>query len=78
MSDQPENLMLVYLRRLDTSMGELRADVAEIKQRLTTLEIQVSQLAATEASHYVSIVTRLDRIETRLDRLERHADTLPA
>ncbi len=78
MSEQPENLMLVYLRRLDASMAELRADVTDIKHRLTALEIQVGQQVSTEASHYASVAIRLDRIENRLERLERHADIIPA
>ena len=78
MSEQPETLMLVYLRRLDASMAELRADVADIKHRLTALELQVAQQVSTEASHYASLAIRLDRIEGRLGRLERQADILPA
>ena len=78
MSDQPENLMLVYLRRLDGKMDGLASDMRDVKQRLTAVEIQVGQLASTEASHYASTALRLDRIEARLDRLDRHADILPA
>ncbi len=77
MSDQPENLMLVYLRRLDGKMDGLSADMRDVKHQLTTLEIQVGQLAATEASHYAGTALRLDRIEERLERLERHADIVP-
>ena len=78
MSDQPENLMLVYLHRLDANMDRVREDLADLKQRVTALEIQFSRHIATEASHYASVVTRLDRIEQRLDRLKRHADVVPA
>ena len=78
MSDQPENIMLVYLRRLDATMTELRADVVDIKHRLTALAIQVGQQVSTEVSHYASVAIRLDRIETRLGRLERQADIVPA
>ena len=78
MSAQPENIMLVYLRRLDTTMTELRADVVDIKHRLTALGTQVGQQVSTEASHYASVAIRLDRIETRLGRLERQADIIPA
>ena len=65
MIDRPENLTSVYLRRLDG------------KHRVTTLEIQVGQFAATETSHYAGTALRLDRIEERLERLERHADIVP-
>jgi tetrahydromethanopterin S-methyltransferase subunit G len=73
-SDQPENLLLVYLRRIDAAVAELRDDFRETKFRLTTLEQQVTSLAATEASHYASLSMRLDRVEARLDRIERRLD----
>ena len=78
MSDEPDNIMLVYLRRLDAKMDGLREDMGDVKRRLTLLEIQVGQLAATEASHYAHTALRLDRIESRLERLERHADIIAA
>ena len=78
LSDGPDNLMLVDLRRLDGKMDALASDMRDVKHRLTALEIQVGQLASTEASHYASTALRLDRIESRIDRLERHADILPA
>ena len=78
MSDQPESLILVYLRRLDANVDWLREAIADLKQRMTALEIQVSQHIATVASHYASVAIRLDRIEQSLDRLERHPDIVPA
>lgn len=71
MSDEPDNIVLRYLRAIDTKVDDLTTDVAEVKQRLTTLEIQVSNLSATESSHYAQVMQRLDRHETRLDRIER-------
>ena len=78
MSDRPDNRMPVYLRRIDVSRGELRADMTDVKHRLTTLDIQVAQLVSVESSHYASTAIRLDRIEDRLIRLERRADMVPA
>jgi len=74
MSDQPENLMLVYLRRLDTKMDRLIEDMGDLKRRMTTVEVQVGTQAATENSHYASVMLRLDRVEDRLDRIERRLD----
>lgn len=74
MSDEPESLVLIYLRRLDASMVALREDMTELKQRFTTLEIQVGALVATEQSHYGHVMQRLDRVEMRLDRIERRLD----
>ena len=78
MSDEPDTLVLIFLRRLSASMAELRADVTDIKHRVTALDIQVGQQASTEQSHYASVAIRLDRLDTRLDRLERHANIVPA
>jgi hypothetical protein len=52
MSAESDNIMLRYLRAIDTKVDGLATDVAEVKQRLTALEIQVSNLSATESSHY--------------------------
>jgi hypothetical protein len=74
MSDQPENLTLVYLRRLDAKMDRLIEDAGDLKRRLTALEIQVGQFTGGEATHYANTMLRLDGLETRLDRIERRLD----
>ncbi len=80
MSDEPENLILVFLRRIDAKVDALAEEMRGVKHRLTTLGIAVANLAATEASHYASLASRLDRAEARLDRIERRLDLveLPA
>jgi hypothetical protein len=78
MSDQPENLMLVYLRRLDAKMDSLAADIADLKQRMTAVEIQLGSMASTEQSHYASLAMRLDRHDARLERIERRLDLAEA
>ena len=77
MSDEPENILLVYMRRLDAKMDALSTDVRDVKHRLTALEIQVANLSSIEASHYASLAARLDRMEDRLDRVERRLDIVP-
>ena len=74
MSDQPENLMLVYLRRLDGKMDQVIETQRDHGRRLTALEIQVGNLAATEMSHYANTNLRIDHLESRLDRIERRLD----
>lgn len=71
MSDAPENLLLVYLRRLDEKLDRVVEMQADQGRRLTLLEIAVSNLAASEMGHYANFSLRADRIETRLDRIER-------
>jgi len=74
MSDEPENLTLVVLRRLDAKIDRVLQDMADVKPRLTTLVVQAGNLVSTEASHYAQTILRLDRVETRLDRIERRLD----
>ena len=63
MSDDPDNLMLVYLRLIDAKVDGLR----EVKQRLGFLEEQ-----------YASISRRVDRIDLRLERVDRRLDLVDA
>jgi hypothetical protein len=74
MSGEPESLMLVFLRRLDVKMDGLAEAVADLKHRMTAVEIQLGSMASTEQSHYASLALRLDRHEARLERIERRLD----
>ena len=70
MSDEPENLVLVLLRRIDIKLDRVVEDIADLKRRVTSLEGQVALLHGDFASQSL----RLDRIEQRLDRIERRLD----
>ena len=74
MSDEPENLVLVYLRRLDGKLDQLIETVRDHGRRLTTLEVAVANLAATEMSHYANSAMRADQTDARLDRIERRLE----
>ncbi len=74
MRDQPENIMLVSLRRLDAKMDRLAEDVTDIKHHLITVGTQVGQFASNEARHHVSLAIRFDRLASRIDRIERRLD----
>jgi len=74
MSDDPDNIILVHLRRFDTKLDRMAEDMADIRQRLTTVEIQIGQLVATEQSHYAQIMLRMDRHDARFGRIERRLD----
>ena len=78
MSDEPESILLISMRRLDAKMDALSEDVLDVKHRLTALEVQVANASSTESSHYASLATRLDHVEVRLDRVERRLDIVPA
>ena len=67
MADEPDNLMLVMLRRIDTKMDRLIDDVHDLKVRMTSVEEGLS-----------GVQRRIDRVEDRLERVERRLDLVGA
>lgn len=63
MVEEPENLTLVFLRRIDEKIDRLSDDVREIKNRVGMIEAQ-----------YASLSNRLDRLDDRVGRIERRLD----
>jgi len=63
MADDPDNIVLVYLRRFDEKLDRVSDDVRELKGRMTALEEAV-----------VGIQRRMDRLDLRLDRVEKRLD----
>ena len=63
MSEQPENLMLVFLRRIDEKLDRVIEDVRDLKIRVTNVEEGLA-----------GVHRRLDRTDARLDRIERRLD----
>ena len=78
MADKPEDHTLHYLRPIDENIAILRADVAELKQRMSDVERQLGRNAASEMEHYASVMGRLDRMESRIERIERRVDIAEA
>jgi len=74
MADEADNLVLLYLRRLDEKVDRVLEDVRDLKLRMTSLERQVADLRVD----MVAMSGRIDRIELRLDRIERRLDLIPA
>jgi len=74
MSEEPENIMLVYLRRLDAKMDAMAETLLDHGRRLSSLELQVGNLHVDFAGQSA----RLDRMDQRLDRIEKRLDLLPA
>jgi len=78
MNDEPDNLILRMLRSMDEKLDRVIQEVSELKQRVTTLEIQFGAFVAAEQGHYASVVARLDRHDVRLDRIERRLGLIEA
>ena len=70
MADEPDNLVLQLLRRLDVKLDRVIDDVADLKLRMTNMEERMAQVELSIAG----VNRRIDRIEARLDRIERRLD----
>lgn len=66
MADEPQSLVLEYLRRLDRKVDGLAEDVREIR----TTQAAMLQLLASHDSHMLRIETRLAHIEKRLELVD--------
>ena len=67
-----------FLRRIDENVALLRADVTELKQRMSDVERQLGRNAASEMEHYASVMGRMDRTDNRIERIERRVDIADA
>ncbi|HIJ62079.1 MAG TPA: hypothetical protein HPQ04_05240 [Rhodospirillaceae bacterium] len=74
MAEEPDNLMLRYLRKLDEKLDQVIETQRDHGRRLTALEVGVGNMAATEMSHYANSAMRADRTDDRLDRIERRLE----
>ena len=70
MSEQPDNILLVYLRRLDQKLDRLIDDMSDLKVRVSGVEAEIGRLRIDIAGTH----SRLDRLEHRIDLLERRQD----
>jgi IS4 transposase len=64
---EPDNLVLVYRRRIDEKVDRVIDDVRDLNVRVTNVE-----------EGQAGIHRRLDRVEMRLDRIERRLDLVEA
>ncbi len=67
MAEQPSDLVLVYLRRIDEKVDRLIDDVRELKGRMAAVE-----------ENFAGVHRRIDRIELRIDRIEPRLDLAEA
>ena len=77
MADEPENLTLVYLRRMDGKIDHLMDEVAEIKLRQTDIARSVGSIRrdqGSDAENAAHIQAQLDRLKGEMDRIKRRLD----
>ena len=67
MADNVTNeLLLEHLKAIRSDIGALREDVADLKRRMSSLELAVSHIHGDFAGQSM----RIDRVETRLGRID--------
>ncbi len=63
MAEEPENLTLQLLRRMDTKLDRVLQDVQDLKVRMTHVEEGLA-----------GVNRRLDRLEMRVDRIDQRLE----
>ncbi len=63
MTEEPDNIVLIYLRRIDEKVDRLIDEVRDLKVRMTNVEEGLA-----------GVHRRLDRVEDRMERVERRLD----
>ncbi len=64
---EPDNIVLTYLRRIDEKLDLLRADVHDLKVRMSHVEEGIG-----------GINRRIDRLDQRMDRIEKRMGLVDA
>lgn len=67
MSDDPENLILPLLRAIRTDIGEIRADMREMRGRISIVEATL-----------VSMQQQLDRTRGDVERIKQRLELVDA
>ncbi|MDR3516105.1 MAG: hypothetical protein P4M00_09825 [Azospirillaceae bacterium] len=77
MSDEPENLVLVYLRRMDAALDDLQRGQDEVLVHLNRLEegqARNRRDQATDAETVAHLQAQLDRVRGQIARISRRLD----
>lgn len=74
MSDEPESLVLRFMRRLDDRLTRIERKLDEHGARLSRLEQEVAAGNRSFDSAYAILMQRFDNVEHRLDRVERRLE----
>jgi hypothetical protein len=64
-----DNLVLEMLHEIRSDMIDIKADLRDVKRRMTALEISLLTFAARRANQHAVLCSRMDRQIDRLDRI---------
>ncbi|WP_375395091.1 hypothetical protein [uncultured Sphingomonas sp.] len=74
MAEIDPSLIYEILKKIQTDMADMKADIGELKMRATATDEHLSGL-------FISVTglnNRMDRLDGRLDRIERRLDLTDA
>ncbi|MGQ9370074.1 hypothetical protein [Azospirillum sp. ST 5-10] len=77
MSDEPENLVLVHLRRIDQRQEPMEGLMIEMLSRLNDQGRMIAGLRrdqAGDAETVVHLQAQMDRLREQIDRINRRLD----
>ncbi len=77
MTEEPENLTLVFMRRLDGKMDALIHDVREVKVRqteTTRLLVSLRRDIVNEEETSARVQAEVDRLRNEIDRIKTRLD----
>ena len=63
MANEPENVVLVLLRKIDERTDRMASDLQDLKTRVTSVEEGLA-----------GVNRRLDRLDSRVERIERRLE----
>jgi hypothetical protein len=70
MAEIDASLVYEVLKKIQTDMADMKADIGELKMRATATDEHLSGLFISTTG----INNRMDRLDARLDRIERRLD----
>jgi DNA-binding FrmR family transcriptional regulator len=73
-TDNVENMTLVFLRRIDERLDRIEGDLGDIKLRMTASEEHLASMMMSLAG----VNSRMDKIDARLVRIERRLELTEA
>ena len=77
MAEDPESLVLVYLRRIDTKVDAMAQDIRELKERVSSLEVAIASVRrdiAVLAETDARLQGAVDRLREDVSRIQRRLD----
>lgn len=80
MVDDPDDLVLVYLRRIDAKVDAMAQDIRELKERVSSLELAVASVRrdiAVLAETDARLQNAVDRMREDIGRIQRRLDLHP-